>query len=65
MIREPEQLEPALEWGARVIYAEFEDPKRFRAAVEKVREYEQKVGRKIEFWAMGPRIHKQGEDRVT
>ncbi len=65
VIREPEQLEPALEWGARVIYAEFEDPKRFRAAVEKVREYEQKVGRKIEFWAMGPRIHKQGEDRVT
>ncbi len=65
VIREPEQLEPALEWGARVIYAEFEDPKRFRAAVEKVREHEQKVGRKLEFWAMGPRIHKQGEDRVT
>ncbi len=65
VIRELEQLEPALEWGARVIYAEFEDPKRFRTAVEKVREFEQKVGRKIEFWAMGPRIHKQGEDRVT
>ena len=65
VIREPEQLEPALTWGARVIYAEFEDPKRFRAAVARVRAYEQESGRKVEFWAMGPRIHKQGEDRVS
>ncbi len=65
VIREPEQLEPALAWGARVIYAEFEDPKKFRAAVARVRAYEQEAGRKVEFWAMGPRVHKQGEDRVT
>jgi putative protease len=65
VIREPEQLEPALAWGARVIYAEFEDPKKFRAAVARVRAYEQEAGRKVEFWAMGPRVHKQGEDRIT
>jgi U32 family peptidase len=65
VIREPEQLEPALAWGARVIYAEFEDPKKFRSAVARVRAYEQEAGRKVEFWAMGPRVHKQGEDRIT
>lgn len=65
VIREPEQLEPALAWGARVIYAEFEDPKKFRAAVARVRAYEQEAGRKVEFWAMGPRVHKQGEGRIT
>jgi putative protease len=65
VIREPEQLEPALAWGARVIYAEFEDPKKFRAAVARVRAYEQEAGRKVEFWAMGPRVHKQGENRIT
>lgn len=65
VIREPEQLEPALQWGARVIYAEFEDPKKFRNAVARVREFEKESGRKCEFWAMGPRIHKQGEERIT
>ena len=65
VIREPEQLEPALAWGARVIYAEFEDPKKFRSAVARVREFEQQSGRKLEFWAMGPRIHKQGEERIS
>ncbi len=65
VIREPEQLEAVLEWGARVIYAEFEDPKRFRAAVSHVREFSKTSGRKIEFWAMGPRIHKPGEDRIA
>ena len=65
VIREPEQLEPALQWGARVIYAEFEDPKKFRAAVARVREFEKETGKKCEFWAMGPRIHKEGEDRLT
>lgn len=65
VIREPAQLEPALQWGARVLYAEFEDPKKFRAAVARVRAYEQEAGRKVEFWAMGPRIHKQGEERIT
>ena len=65
VIREPEQLEPALASGARVIYAEYEDPKKFRAAVTRVRAYEQEAGRKVEFWAMGPRIHKQGEDRIS
>jgi putative protease len=65
VIREPAQLEPVLAWGARVIYAEFEDPKKFRAAVARVRAFEQEAGRKVEFWAMGPRVHKQGEERVT
>jgi putative protease len=54
-----------LAWGARIIYAEFEDPKKFRAAVARVRAFEQEAGRKVEFWAMGPRVHKQGEDRIT
>ena len=65
VIREPEQLEPALAWGARVIYAEFEDPKKFRDAVTRVRAYEQETGKKVEFWVMGPRVHKQGEDRLS
>ena len=65
VIREPEQLESVLQWGARIIYAEFEDPKKFRAAVARVREFEKESDKKCEFWAMGPRIHKEGEDRLT
>ena len=65
VIREPAQLEAVLQWGARVIYAEFEDPKKFRTAVTQVRAFEQQSGTKVEFWAMGPRVHKQGEDRLT
>ncbi len=65
VIREPAQLEPALESGVRTVYAEFEDPKKFRAAMARVREFREAKGTAVEFWAMGPRLRKQGEERVT
>jgi putative protease len=65
VIREPAQLEPVLEWGAKFVYAEFEDPKKFRAAMARVKEFREARGTAVEFWAMGPRLRKQGEDRVT
>ncbi|MFM8903973.1 MAG: DUF3656 domain-containing protein [Verrucomicrobiota bacterium] len=65
VIREPAQLEPALESGARTVYAEFEDPKKFRSAMTRVREFREAKGAPVEFWAMGPRLRKQGEERVT
>ena len=65
VIREPAQLEPVLEWGAKFVYAEFEDPKKFRVAMARVKEFREARGTAVEFWAMGPRLRKQGEDRVT
>jgi putative protease len=65
VIREPEQLEPALRERRPRHLRRVQRPKKFRAAVARVRAYEQEAGRKVEFWAMGPRIHKQGEERVS
>src|SRR5664280_1066748 len=73
VIRRPDQLEAAWAAGARTIYCEFEDPKRYRDAVAAFRRLqavaaaEQKS--KIEneestLWVAPPRIFKPGEEWV-
>ena len=66
VIRQPHQLEPAWQAGARTIYAEFEDPKKYREAVARFRELQANTtgssGSTI--WAVPPRIFKPGEDWI-
>lgn len=65
LVRLPEQLDTVLRWGATTVYCEFEDPKRYRDAVKAVRAFSEAAGRKVEIWAMPPRLFKQGEDWIT
>ena len=74
VIRQPDQLEPAWTAGARTIYCEFEDPKRYRDAVRRFRELqadEEAANRDSEaghqestIWVAPPRIHKPGEEWI-
>jgi putative protease len=74
VIRQPNQLEAAWSAGARTIYCEFEDPKRYREAVSAFRkrqEEEATANRKSKIedqnssiWVAPPRIFKPGEEWV-
>jgi putative protease len=59
-----EQLEAAAGNGAPTIYAEFEDPKRYRDAVKFVRALPKVGERAVEIWVVPPRIFKTGEDWI-
>ena len=65
VVRELEQLAPALAFAPPAVYVELEDPKRLKEAVAQARAAEAAGGPKIEVWAVGPRIHKQGEDWIV
>jgi putative protease len=74
VIRRPDQLEAAWSAGARTIYCEFEDPKRYREAVAAFRHWQTAAAAagpkpKIEdqastIWVAPPRIFKPGEEWV-
>lgn len=75
VIRHLHQLEAAWTAGARTIYAEFEDPKKYRDAVQRFRELQQSAGQPIEnpeskienppsLWVAAPRIFKPGEEWI-
>ncbi len=74
VIRELSQLEPAWRAGVRTIYAEFEDPKRYRDAVTRFRELQSSDPAKAEpeiartpsstIWVAPPRIFKPGEEWI-
>ncbi|MDR2982903.1 MAG: U32 family peptidase [Puniceicoccales bacterium] len=64
VVRLPEQLDAALRWGAKTIYCEFEDPKKYRDAVAQVRQFSAGAEKPVEIWVMPPRIFKQGEDWI-
>jgi len=73
VIRGPDQLEAAWAAGARTLYCEFEDPKRYREAVGRFRALQaaEAAGRasetanpKSEIWVAPPRIFKPGEEWV-
>jgi putative protease len=53
------QLEAALTFGAKTIYAEFENPRDYRLAAERVHAVPG-----AEFWAQPPRIFKQAADEA-
>ena len=76
VIRHLHQLDAAWAAGARTIYCEFEDPKKYRAAVTRFRELQNTSASstpiknpesKIEnstIWVAAPRIFKPGEDWI-
>ncbi len=72
VIRLLEQLEPAWRAGARTIYCEFENPKRYRDAVARFRELQAEpaaAGAAIpalpaSIWVAAPRIFKPGEEWI-
>ena len=67
LVRNIAQLETTLRCGVRIIYAEFEDPKKYRAAVQTVR-LAQGCGEagavRPEIWVAPPRIAKPGEEWI-
>jgi U32 family peptidase len=75
VIRHLHQLEPAWATGVRTIYAEFEDPKKYRDAVKIFRELQANESRPDadsksgpenpgSFWVAPPRIFKPGEEWI-
>ena len=73
LVRSLPQLEAAVGCGARTIYCELEDPKKYAAAVRLAREStpcanaDPQVaagGRPLEIWVAPPRIFKPGEEWI-
>jgi len=64
LARDLEQLEAALPLADRDLYAEFEDPKRYREAMAMVRAWREGTGEDRRLWVAPPRIFKPGEDWV-
>lgn len=64
LVRTLEQLTAALEWGAATIYAELEDPKKYRDAVALCEEHNRLHSAAAELWVAPPRIYKQGENWI-
>jgi putative protease len=63
MVRNPAQLEAALESGVATLYCDFEDPKRYREAVRRFRELAPREP-DAAVYAAPPRIFKLGEEWV-
>ena len=63
VIRHLHQLEAAWQAGARTIYAEFEDPKKYRDAVIRFRELRANDTTGT-LWVVPPRVFKPGEEWI-
>jgi putative protease len=73
VIRHLRQLQPAWDAGARTIYCEFEDPKKYREAVQQFRALQAGIGSQpsaldsqplSSLWVIPPRIFKPGEEWI-
>ncbi len=73
VIREPHQLEAAWSAGARTIYAEFENPKHYREAVQQFRQLQTTESpapgsplpaAASSIWVAAPRVFKPGEEWI-
>lgn len=68
VIRHLHQLDAAWAAGARTIYAEFEDPKKYRDAVARFRELQSAAAdpaaRSATLWVAAPRVFKPGEEWI-
>ena len=64
LVRTMEQLDAALEAGVETVYCEWEDPKRYRDAVRRVREATGCEARPRSIWVVPPRIFKPGEEWI-
>jgi len=63
VIRHLHQLEPAWAAGARTIYCEFEDPKKYRDAVTRFQEL-RGSDTTATLWVVPPRVFKPGEEWI-
>ena len=67
LVRNLSQLDAALECGIRTLYCEFEDPKKYREAVRRFREWQAKASEGAggsAIYVAPPRIFKTGEEWV-
>lgn len=64
LVRDLDQLDAALPLAHRDVYAEFEDPKKYREAMDRVRAFRERTGSTVALWVAPPRIHKMGEDWI-
>src|SRR5207302_337153 len=63
LIRNLAQLGAVLDSGLQILYCEFENPKRYRDAVEMIRSRQATTPEaKLEIWVAPPRIFKMGEE---
>lgn len=59
LVRTPAQLQAAMSWGAKTLYCDFEDPRKYRQAVATFRATGPAGG---SIWAAPPRVFKTGEE---
>jgi len=64
LVRSFPQLEAALQCGVQTIYCEFEDPKKYREAVNAVRCASGCAAPQRAIWVAPPRVHKTGEEWI-
>src|SRR5213079_1424025 len=68
LVRDLAQLEAALRCGVATIYCDFENPKKYRDAVQMARNFWQavpaKAGTTNTIWVAPPRIFKTGEEWI-
>jgi U32 family peptidase len=64
LVRNLEQLKIVAESGIQTIYCEFEDPRRYREAVQWVKDWRSQQGTATEIWVAPPRITKPSENWI-
>ena len=64
LVRSMAQLEAALSADAATVYCDFEDPKGYREAVRRFRDYPARIGSARTIRVAPPRIFKPGEDWI-
>jgi putative protease len=64
LVRDVIQLDAVLESGIETVYCDFEDPKKYRDAVDSVREWNSKQSANVTIFVAPPRIFKPGEEWI-
>jgi putative protease len=64
LVRNMAQLDAVLQTHPRTVYCEFEDPKRYREAVTRFREWQKTASHSAAIFVAPPRIFKMGEDWI-
>ena len=64
LVRSMAQLDAVLQTNPRTVYCEFEDPKRYREAVARFRDWQKSVSHPATIFVAPPRIFKMGEDWI-
>jgi len=64
LVRNMAQLDAVLQTNPRTVYCEFEDPKRYREAVVRFREWQRSASHPAAIFVAPPRIFKMGEDWI-